>query len=265
MESSVYEYTNEFSETSLMLAVREGDIDTVKTLLNAGADRYETDVNGWTAFMYAVDRGDIQLVTLLRDEVTIRMKDASGQTPFFRAVIHGHIDIVELLFEENDADHVDMHGMNALLHAIDNGQEEIAILLINSGRFDLNKQDKEGRTALHHAIVDIMNLVVELLVEKGVDVNIQDIEGITPLHEAVFKENVDLINMLTKAGGDHNLPSFQGSTPLMTSLYYNTDVTKALLAGGSDPFIRIDGNESAYEYAVRKRIDNVIKLMTADM
>ena len=54
------------SEPSLIRAAKEGDTETVKTLLAAGADVHAKDRDGWTALMFAAVKGHTDIVRVLR-------------------------------------------------------------------------------------------------------------------------------------------------------------------------------------------------------
>ncbi len=53
------------SEPSLIRAAKEGDTETVKTLLAAGADVHAKDRDGWTALMQAAFKGHTDIVQTL--------------------------------------------------------------------------------------------------------------------------------------------------------------------------------------------------------
>ena len=62
-------------------------------------------------------------------------------------------------------------------HMLDNGS-------------DVNKEDEEGRTALHHAVSQSNDMMVNALLENGADINKQNKEGQTALFQAV-KAGID--------------------------------------------------------------------------
>ena len=89
------------SPDALHRAAKAGDLDGLKTALEAGVDVDARDDQGWTALMYAANKGYTLLVQLLlqdRAEVDIRAPD--GATALFIAVLHGHVELVELLMKE---------------------------------------------------------------------------------------------------------------------------------------------------------------------
>jgi ankyrin repeat protein len=67
----------------------------------------------------------------------------------------------------------------------------------------LNK--KTGRGALHLAINQKNDVLVELLLKGGADVKVKDTLGNTPLHLAIYQENEDIIHLLLANGGVEEL------------------------------------------------------------
>ncbi|MEW6242774.1 MAG: ankyrin repeat domain-containing protein [Bacillota bacterium] len=56
---------NRFGRTPLMCVVSHGHRDTVKLLLEVGADINAVDIDGWTPLMFAVRDGTLDIVRLL--------------------------------------------------------------------------------------------------------------------------------------------------------------------------------------------------------
>jgi hypothetical protein len=86
------------TNTNLITASKEGDIKTVKALLERGADVNEQDKEGWTALMYAAARGDSALVKLLlASEAKIDEWNQDGATALGLAAQEGHKEVARLL------------------------------------------------------------------------------------------------------------------------------------------------------------------------
>ncbi len=70
--------------------------------------------------------------------------------------------------------------------------------VLNDDRdIDINAQDKDGLTALHHAVLKgYKELVIELSKHQGIDINAQDKDGLTALHHAVLKRFDDVVARL---------------------------------------------------------------------
>lgn len=90
-------------------------------------------------------------------------------------------------------------------------------------RVDVNKADKDGKTALHVAIDRRHVEVVRALIAAGADVNTTNKYGYTPLHSALpdINENEEqrksatlLVEILIAAEADADKPNQYGETPL---------------------------------------------------
>ena len=83
---------------ALHRAVKAGNLDGLKVALEAGVDVNARDGQGWTALMYAADKGYMLLVqSLLQDNAEVDIRAPDGATALFIAVLHGHVELVELL------------------------------------------------------------------------------------------------------------------------------------------------------------------------
>lgn len=94
----------------------------------------------------------------------------------------------------------------------------VEILLKNGA--DPNLKDKNGKTALMHAVVMLgTEKTVNLLLEYGADPNLKDNEGYTALmHASCYIKREKMIIILLKYGADPNLQNNDGETALMLVL-----------------------------------------------
>ena len=77
-----------------------GDVDGVKAALARGADTNARDGKGWTALMYAADKGYALIVpALLGAGADPNLRLADGATALFIAAVHGHSEIIGFLME----------------------------------------------------------------------------------------------------------------------------------------------------------------------
>jgi hypothetical protein len=84
--------------TALMAAARSGQTDTVKTLLEQGADVKAKDNDGLTALMDAATAGQTDTVkTLLEQGADVNAKDIYGMTALMFAKGMGHAEIIQML------------------------------------------------------------------------------------------------------------------------------------------------------------------------
>lgn len=107
------------------------------------------DANGKTALIRAAEQGDVQTVhTLLAAGANFHAQDKNGYTPLMLAACSGQVDIVAMLIAAgSNVNMCDKNGHTALMQAASNGQPEIAGLLIAAGS-DVNAHSKKGYTAL---------------------------------------------------------------------------------------------------------------------
>ncbi|TNJ27039.1 Ankyrin repeat protein 3 [Giardia muris] len=135
------------SSTDLMRAALNGDLEGVEANLG---DIGKQNKGGWTALMYAVEKGHANCIPLLKEE--IRMQDNDGWTALMKAAIFGYTDCVRLLLSEARKQttkewRVFPPGTTALMVASFNGQVDCILLLEK----EIGIQDNEGWTALMHA------------------------------------------------------------------------------------------------------------------
>ena len=135
--------------SELLGAIRNGDLEMVKRLLEQGAD-----INKAT--------------------------NSAGDTPLYVASEMGHVDVVTILLERgadiNKA--TNSAGYTPLYVASEAGYEEVVKILLEKGA-DINKADIDGQTPLMIAVSYGDLEVVEVLLEYGANLNVRTDEGYT--------------------------------------------------------------------------------------
>ena len=87
--------------------------------------------------------------------------------------------------------------------------KKITLLLGAGAR--INARDKNGRTALHHAIRGSFSAVaVKYFLEKGADPDIGDVVGYTPLMQAALAGKCEMVRALLESGADPKLKTNKG-------------------------------------------------------
>jgi ankyrin repeat protein len=116
-------------------------------------------------------------------------------------------------------------------------QRRRLIALLKSGA-DIHAMDKNGVTALHHAVRFRSPTAVRTLIERGANVNqVCRRSGSTPLHRAVTttgapgaagkrQEAMEIIRLLVAAGADLSITNKSGRKP---ADYVKDDAIKSLL------------------------------------
>jgi uncharacterized protein len=191
--------------TPLMFAAQQGDVDSSRILLRAGAKPNEAQPKtGLTSLMIASAMGNAQAVDLLLDNgANPNLVDANGYAPLHRAV--------------RDSDYgIDVDRKDAVLIIVKS-------LLKHGADPNLRlKQDKEK------AAEEIRNGSVQNY-KKRTAVTLTEIilQGATPLVLAAEVNNLDVIKALVDAEADPNIATESGTTALIMASGAGTDVQRA--------------------------------------
>ena len=133
--------------------------------------------------------------------------------------------------------------------------------ILIEARADVNFVFKD-RSALMLAVEKGNNRIVSLLLQAGADVNRQNKDGDTALLHVAEQGNACLLNMLIKAGADVNGIFQDGETALMLALIRGqSQCVAALINAGADVNAKSRRGETALCYAISGRNDDCIKLM----
>ena len=218
---------------SLINAVKKGNVNTVKKLLNNGANVGQEDNEfGLTPLHWAshFGRANVVQVLLAAPGIDVNRADMFGRTPLYRASYKGHTVTVSLL--------------------------------LAAPGIDVNKADEDGWTPLSIASSEGHTLVVKALLRKrGIDVNKANKYGETPLYWASWKGHTEVAKaLLNKRGIDVNKANGNGWTPLhVASFFGRTEVVKLFLAKGADPFKQIEDGKTALDLAQTEAIKKLLK------
>jgi RNA polymerase sigma factor (sigma-70 family) len=219
----------------LLKAARAGDIQRVKTLLEADPRLLVArDPMGNTALIIAVNSGHDALADLLfdagvepglheaaaigdsdrvraaleKDPLLLDTDSPEGFTPLALAAHFGHLDVMRLLIDRGaDVNRVATHRLAVTpLHAALFGRQvDAALLLIERGA-DVTLArggsgwKRAGWTALHYAAGMGFNTLVQPLLERGADPTRADEEGKTPLDVAIDANHSDIATVLRSRG-----------------------------------------------------------------
>ncbi|MBM3303384.1 MAG: ankyrin repeat domain-containing protein [Deltaproteobacteria bacterium] len=94
--------------TSLSLALRRGRNETVRTLIEAGANIETKDKYGWTPLTWGAAFGRYESVKLLLEKgAKANHRDSSGKTALDWAREQGHTEVVALLQNRTQRDDPD--------------------------------------------------------------------------------------------------------------------------------------------------------------
>lgn len=198
-------------------AVRSGDIELLRGLLEKGANPSSVDALGFSPLGTAIAVRSVPMTELLlskgADPNFPRDKNSS---PLLQAVDSGETRLVELLLTKGaNVDGLYM-GQPILNLAVKQGNIETVKLLLKSG-LDPNSADFAGKSALFPALGKGLEWV-QLLIEHGASPNIYNSTGRSPLMIAARMASPSLVKYLIRHGADVNHKDRDGWTALKESM-----------------------------------------------
>ena len=219
----------------LYMAIRDGALEQVKTLIEKGAD------------------------------VNTGIDDGSGYTPLHIAAQSKHVKACNLLIEAGAKVNVaDGKGYTLLHIAAQDNSEEVCKLLIEAGA-KVNTPDGDGYTPLNIAAYFNSREVAELLVEAGANVNKANNAGETPLSTAAWQEHVRMAKLLVRAGADPNIAGKRGHTPLFAAVRNDKLSSRRLARLFIEAGARVDivngAGETPLHFAVVRCETDIVKLL----
>ncbi|XP_068759600.1 protein fem-1 homolog B-like [Montipora capricornis] len=182
--------------TPLIIAARNGNLDSVKKLLSY--------------------RADIEARGTLKFEDKDNPNPIEGCTPLWAAAAAGHLDVVTFLIERNaEIDGRTSTKSTPLRAAAYKGWFDIVTYLVEKGA-DINATTEFESTPLMITCYKEHMSVATYLIEHGANVNLQDKKGDTALHYAAKTGHLEIVNKLL-AFGAVQMPNFNRLTPLLSA------------------------------------------------
>jgi ankyrin repeat protein len=155
----------------LVDAVRNGDADAVRALLQKGANVNATEGDGATALHWAAHRDDLVVADLLiRGGARVNAANDLGATPLWAASLNGNTAIVRRLLDAGaDPNAALLAGETPVMVASRSGHAAVVELLAAKGA-KVNARAARGQTALMWAVSQRHPEVVKVLLSHGADV-----------------------------------------------------------------------------------------------
>jgi ankyrin repeat protein len=236
--------------TPLHYAAWKNNVESLKLLIEHGANINQNDEEGNTALMWATSEEVWQF--LIKQGADINKQNNDGLTPLDLALRMGSYKACKYLIKKGvDTNKENDREETPLQLAAQNNYYKTCKDLIEKGA-DVNKKNKYGETALHLAVSRSHYRIFTYLVDHNADVNLQNNQGETPLHVAVCKNWFKACKYLVERGADINKKNNKGETPLYVAVLKNYfKACKYLIEKGADVNKKNNEGETALHTAVR--------------
>ena len=180
------------------------------------------------------------------------------------AARRGDVVRVEILLREyprqvNSQNHL---GQTALHLAIAEGHEAVVEALV-AARAGVDVEDEHQETPLHYATRYGRLWATQHLFAAEVNLDATSSGGETPLHEAIRHGESDLVQRLIDGGADLERQDGKQATPLyVASGAGHTEIARMLLSAGADPNSRnLYDERSPLEHAIGNRHLEIARLL----
>ena len=218
--------------TLLAAAGAAGQLASMQTLLDAGADLDLVSDSGYAAIHYAIESRQIESVEwLLSNGAQPDLATDDGDTPLHLAIAAGDQAMVTMLIDAGaDVDVRRGDSSTPLLLSINGRNAEIARALLAAGA-DVEIASTTGETPLIVSTKSLDAALLGTLIDFGADVHRVDPDGKSALHHAASNRNAALTTKLLDSGADVNRASLSGTTALMIAAENgNSGVVDVLIA-----------------------------------
>ncbi|GAB1602391.1 caskin-2-like isoform X1 [Argonauta hians] len=141
--------------------------------------------------------------------------------------------------------------------------ERKSLELINSkAKFNVNYQDADGVSYLHHAALMGNTEVLNLLLQTSIDITLKDNKGMVPLHYAAWQGKVEPVRILLEQGSPVDEKADDGGTALhLASQHGHYDVVNMLLVQHADPRIVNNSHRTPMDLACEFGRFRVVELL----
>lgn len=222
--------------TPVMEAARKGQKEAVEVLLASGADVNGRDNDGRFPLLEAAHAGQAEVVKLLlATGADLHTKFGNGLGAFSYAALSGSVETLQALLEAGvNVNERTPGDMTALMEAASAGNVEAVKFLLEKGA-EVEARNQRGETALFFVAHNGHSRVVSALWMHNVNINSQTEEGMTPLFIAARNGHLETVNELLARGADVNFAMKGGTTPLMVAaVNYHFAIVKRLVAAGAN-------------------------------
>ncbi len=244
--------------TALVFAARQGDLESARLLLDAGADVNQTTEYGWTPLLTAVHNRYYRLAAFLLERgADPNIANQGGWTPLYIATDNRNIESGDYPTRRPDLDHLD--PITLLLAAGADPNARMASSTETRTIFTHQWLYEPGATPFLRAAQSGDLALLRLLLEHGADPALATTNGTTPLmvasgigwvegvtYEWSEEDNLATVRLLLELGADVNAADGDGRTALHGAAHKGrNDVVRLLVDHGADLAARDYGSRDS--------------------
>ena len=233
----------------------------VRILIKFGARLDHADSCGRTALHFAImesTKNDTSTaeILLLSAGADANVMDKYGYSPLYLACERGKTELVNLLLSRG-ANPTTGTIVKYPIHAACRGQYYDSVKLLLEYNADVTVRDKNGKTALHHAVESAFchtgssdsvksTALVQLLLDRGSNVNATCTNGESPFYIVCSNGLVSMAKKMLECGAKVNGNS-DNKLPLNAACRSrHVSVVQLLLTNGADPNVQEEDDEGHY-------------------
>ena len=243
------------ARNALMSAALGGHADTVRMLIDAGAEVDASNDYGTTALMFAAMNGSPEVVdALIGKDAETDASDVADMTALMLAAQNGNMEVAIKLVEYGaEINRQDYYDTTVLMHAAKGGNAELVAELIRRGA-EIGARGLSSKTVLMYAAEGGNAELVAGLIGLGADIGAVDSGGRTALMCAAENGKMEAAGVLIERGADVNAADKDHrQTALMLASYFGFAGTVSLLIQSGANVKAVDRDrKTALHYACRK-------------
>jgi ankyrin repeat protein len=208
----------EIAEQALAAPISNGDTESARVLLEAGADprRHRDDDGQPTPIVWAAVRADCRtdfLELLLTHQADPNTAGTDGRTPYQLATAAGRTDLAELLRRHGVTDSAT--GIDRFLSACRRADRAEAQQQLDNDPGLVGRMTDDERAAIIRAAEAGDTAAVTLMLDLGFPLETRGDNGATPLHTAAYSGSADTVRLFIARGADiEDRDTTWHSTPL---------------------------------------------------
>ena len=221
-----------------MYAIKIGSIDTLKFLVDNGANVKVANVNAahfCSTFAVVRSNDNLEMIKyLVSIGAAFNIKRALicaasyGYLKLIKYLVNMKNDILNRpteipIYDDDDSEivyrrdeYACTYGEYALLTAAEKGHQDVVEYLIGQS-VNINARDYDGMTSLSLAVIQRHRGIAEYLLNKGA-LQVSDTVLETPLVYAIMSKNLDMVQLLIENGAEMNHCTVKGYTIYVLAL-----------------------------------------------